>query len=273
MLYYITMSLSSGPPVGIIGGSGLYDIPGLSMTGERRVSTPFGEPSALYRTGEVSDVDVVFLPRHGANHDITPHRINYRANIWGFRELGVRRILSVNATGGIDPGLKPGDIVLPDQVLDMTQGARASTFYEDDKVVHIDFTDPYCPELRVSIIEAGKNTGTDVRDTGTYICVNGPRLESRAEIRLFGTMGAHIVGMTGMPEAALARELEICMASISVVTNYAAGISERKLTTQEVLVKMKESNGRIKRLIKETISVIPGSRQCPCKDALQGAEM
>jgi 5'-methylthioadenosine phosphorylase len=267
------MPSSNGPIVGIIGGSGLHEIPGLEFTGERRVSTPFGEPSAPYRTGAVSGVSVVFLQRHGLNHTIAPHLINYRANIRGFRELGVSRIISVNATGGIAPDLRPGDIVVPDQVLDMTQGARTSTFYEDGQVVHIDFTDPYCPELRALIKEAGKKIGTDIRDTGTYICVNGPRLESRAEIGLFGSMGADVVGMTGMPEAALARELEICMASISVVTNYAAGITGRKLTTEEVIEKMKESNERISRLVGEALPLIPLQRSCPCKDALEGASM
>jgi 5'-methylthioadenosine phosphorylase len=262
------------PLIGVIGGSGLYDIPGLGKADDRRVSTPFGEPSGPYRIGEVSGVRVAFLPRHGIHHTVPPHRINYRANIRGFKDLGVRRLISINATGGIDPGLRPGDIVLPDQVLDMTQGARASTFYDSGEVVHVDFTDPYCPELRSCLIRAAKDAGIGLRrTTGTYVCVNGPRLESRAETRMFGSMGAHLVGMTGMPEAALARELQMCMAPLAVVTNYAPGISEKKLTTEEVVREMQKSNGLINRLLISALPLIPPERDCPCKSALQGAGM
>jgi 5'-methylthioadenosine phosphorylase len=271
MVYYITMPESESPVIGIIGGSGIYDMPGFTLREERAVSTPYGEPSAAYRIGELSGAVVAFLPRHGPGHTIAPHLINYRANIWGFRELGVRRIISVNATGGMDPALSPGDIVLMDQVLDTTQGARAATFYDGGRVMHVDFTDPYCPELRAALLEAGARAGVALRPTGTYVCVNGPRLESRAEIRAFAAMGGHVVGMTGMPEAALAREAELCMASVSVVTNYAAGISERKLTTDEVVQQMAESSGRIKLLLKEAVPLVPSVRACPCKDALKGA--
>ncbi|GAB4387756.1 MAG: S-methyl-5'-thioadenosine phosphorylase [Thermodesulfovibrionales bacterium] len=260
-------------PVGLIGGSGLYEMPGFRATGERAVSTPYGEPSAPFLTGEIGGVEVAFLPRHGAGHRIAPSGINYRANIWGFRELGAQRIISVSASGGINPEFHPGEIVVLSQVIDMTQGARPSTFFEGGEVVHVDFTEPYCPELRAALLEAGGAAGLGTRDGGTYVCVNGPRLESRAEIRYFGMIGGDVVGMTGMPEAALARELEICFGAVTVVTNYAAGLAGGKLTTAEVVGKMREANERIGRLISEALPRVPAGRGCPCREALRDARM
>jgi 5'-methylthioadenosine phosphorylase len=261
------------PLVGVIGGSGLYGIPGLRALGEEAVRTPYGEPSAPYVRGEIAGLEVAFLPRHGRDHGIQPHRINYRANLYGFKQLGAERIITVNATGGMAPGLKPGHIVALDQVIDMTQGAREATFFDGDEVVHIDFTEPYCPELRDALIKAGGGTGINVAGRGTYLCVNGPRLESKAEIAHFAKIGGHVVGMTGMPEAALARELEICLAGLAVVTNFAAGISERKLTTDEVVEVMRMSNENIKVLLKAALGLVPHERKCPCRDALKGARM
>ncbi|MEJ2182185.1 MAG: S-methyl-5'-thioadenosine phosphorylase [Nitrospirota bacterium] len=268
MVYYITMQ-----SVGVIGGSGLYDIEGLKILEQRELETPYGRPSAPFALGELDGVRLVFLPRHGLRHEIAPHRVNYRANIRGFRDLGAERIISVNATGGINPSLAPGDLVVLDQVLDMTQGARPGTFYEEGEVVHVDFTEPYCPELRASALLAGKEAGLALRAEGTYLCVNGPRLESRAEVRFFARGGADLVGMTAMPEAVLARELEMCLLGISVVTNRAAGLTGQKLTTEEVVQMMKESTRRLRLLIKETVARIPPRRHCPCKDALTGARM
>jgi 5'-methylthioadenosine phosphorylase len=259
--------------IGVIGGSGLYGISSLRNTRDVAVNTPFGEPSAPYRVGELSGARVAFLPRHGLSHGIPPHRINYRANLWGFKELEIERILSINASGGINTELSPGRIVLLEQVIDFTQGARQGTFYDDEEVVHVDFTDPYCPELRRLVSDAGAGTNMDLYESGTYICVNGPRLESRAEIGFFGRMGADVIGMTGMPEASLARELEMCFSGISIVTNYAAGISERKLTTTEVVEVMKESNERIVKLLEATVSRVPALRSCACGDALEGSRM
>lgn len=256
-----------------MGGSGLYEIEGLKITKEVHISTPYGEPSSVYKIGTIGDKEIVFLPRHGIPHSIPPHKINYRANIWGFRTLGVERIISVSAVGGINKNLYPGDIVLLDQIIDMTYGARESTFYDKDKVVHIDFTYPYCPEMRYFIVKASQNIGLPIKFTGTYICVNGPRLETAKEIQFFSLIGADVVGMTAMPEASLARELEICISGISVVTNHAAGISESKLTTTEVVETMKQSIDRIKSLLKEVIRHIPPARACPCKDALKDSEL
>lgn len=257
--------------IGIIGGSGLYKIEGIAFKEEKDISTPYGKPSASYRIGELGGIEVAFLPRHGSPHKIAPHKINYRANIWGFREIGVKRIISVSAVGGINPQMKPGDIVVLDQIIDMTEN-RASTFY-DDEVVHIDFTEPYCLELRNAILESGERTGVSLKDRATYLCVNGPRLETAAEIKAFSLLGADVVGMTGMPEASLARELELCFSGISVVTNYAAGISGKKLTTTEVVEKMTETIEKIKLLLKETIGLLQVNRNCNCKDALKDAKM
>jgi len=258
--------------IGVLGGSGLYEIPGLIIKEYRKTATPFGDPSDAYMIGIFSGREIVFLPRHGHKHTIQPHRINYRANIWGFRELGVERIISVSAVGGIHPEMKPGVIVIPDQIIDMTRG-REATFYTKDEVVHIDFTEPYCPELRESLLRAGELSGIPLEKSGTYICVDGPRLETRAEITFFSGIGANMVGMTAMPEASLAREAELCYAGVGVVTNYAAGIAGEKLTTTEVVEMMRDSTSRVANLLKEVFCLIPAERRCACRDALKGAQV
>lgn len=259
--------------LGIIGGSGIYDIEGLGTTEEVSVETPYGKPSANYKAGEFEGRRALFLPRHGADHSIAPHKINYRANIWGFKSLGVENIIAVGAVGGINSSLKPGDIVILDQLIDFTFGARQSTFFEDNKVAHIDFTEPYCARMRKLIMSAAEKVRVAVKNSGTYICVNGPRLETAQEIRHFSMIGADVVGMTGMPEAVLAREAEICLCGVAVVTNYAAGISKEKLTVTEVVETMKQANDRLKRLIREVALQLPAERLCSCKDTLKNAVM
>ncbi|MDA8169947.1 MAG: S-methyl-5'-thioadenosine phosphorylase [Nitrospiraceae bacterium] len=263
------------PLIGVIGGSGLYGIPGLEEVGRKAVKTPFGDPSDSYLIAEFSGgVQAVFLPRHGAGHAVAPHKINYRANIWGMKELGVERIIAVNATGGIDSAFAPGSIVIPDQILDFTGGGRPATFYEEKDVVHVDFTEPYCPELRASLLGAAKKAGVPAAGKGTYVCTNGPRLESRAEVAFYAKAGGHVVGMTGMPEAILARELELCYSAIAVVTNFAAGVSDaKKLTTTEVIEYMGKSAEAIRQILKEVFPLIPGRRGCPCKDALKDSRL
>jgi 5'-methylthioadenosine phosphorylase len=252
--------------IGVIGGSGLYEIKGFILKGRKRIATPYGKPSGQYLTGKIGKTDIIFLPRHG-------HMINYRANIWGFKKLGVDRILSISAVGGIKKGLKPGDIVVLDQVLDMTK-ERKSTYYDGKEgVVHIDFTEPFCPELHRILIKAGKQSKVPLKNGGTYVAVEGPRLETASEIKSFSILGGDVVGMTGMPEASLARELEICYSGISVVANYAAGISKKKLTVPEVMEAMKDSTEKIKRLLKEAFRLIPEQRKCPCKNALKEAKI
>jgi 5'-methylthioadenosine phosphorylase len=257
--------------IGLIGGSGLYEIEELVVYDEKTLTTPFGAPSSSYKIGRIRDAEIAFLARHGTSHNIPPHMVNYRANIWGFKTLRVERIISVNAVGGINKMLKPRDIVIPDQIQDFTFGSRASTFYDGDEVVHVDFTNPYCPEIRDCMTTASKTTGIQIVPKGAYICVNGPRLETAKEIDFFSSIGADIVGMTAMPEAILARELQICMASLSVVTNYAAGISTAKLTTTEVVAVMKGSMEKIRLIIKEAVKLIPTVRNCLCKEALKDA--
>ncbi len=260
------------PKIGIIAGSGFHEIEGVEVRELRKMATPYGEPSDIYRISEWEGMEFAFLSRHGTPHHIPPHRINYRANIWGFREIGVERIISVNSVGGINREMAPGTITVPDQIIDMTHG-RESTFYDGNDVFHIDFTTPYCPELREAIILAGRKSAIELKGSGTYICVNGPRLESRAEIEHFAKIGADMVGMTVMPEACLARELEICFAVIAVIANPAAGISGKRLKTAEVMETMKKSMGRIGSLIMETLKIIPGKRECDCRDALKDAKM
>jgi len=260
--------------IGVIGGSGLYDIPGVRFVKEETVETPYGPPSDKFRVGELDGKTIVFLPRHGAGHALPPHKINYRANIWGMRSLGADQIFAVNATGAIDPELGPGSIVLPDQIIDFTMGGRPATFYESGDVVHVDFTRPYCPELRRVLAEAAGKAGIPVVGSGTYVAVNGPRLETAAEIQFFSRIGGHILGMTGMPEAVLARELEMCFSVLAVVTNYAAGVKEeKKLTTTEVLEVMARSTEKVKGILKEAFSLIPEKRTCPCPEALKDARL
>ncbi|MFO0753088.1 MAG: S-methyl-5'-thioadenosine phosphorylase [Thermodesulfovibrionales bacterium] len=255
--------------IGLIGGSGLYEMEGLSPLREVSLSTPFGEPSAPYRIGTFGGSEVAFLARHGNPHRFPPHRVNYRANIWGFKSLGVERIIAVSAVGGINRDMPPGSLVLLDQIVDMTYGARPSTFYEEDRVVHVDFTEPYCAGMRESILAASRTAGLPLVEKGTYVCVNGPRLETAKEIEFFASIGADVVGMTAMPEASLAREAELCLAGIAVVTNRAAGISGGKLTTNEVVETMRGSLEALQSLLGSVLLRLPSSRTCACKDALQ----
>jgi 5'-methylthioadenosine phosphorylase len=258
---------------GVIGGSGLYEIKGFTLKNKKRISTPFGKPSDQYLLGEIDGCEIIFLPRHGKQHNIPPHMINYRANIWGFRKLGAERIISVSAVGGIKKGLKPGDLVVLDQVLDMTRN-RKSTYYDgEDGVVHIDFTEPYCQELRSVLLKAGRRSRVTLKNGGTYTAVEGPRLESASEIRSFAILGGDVVGMTGMPEASLARELEMCYAGLSVVANYAAGMSRKKLTVTEVMEAMRDSTEKIKKMLKTSFSMIPDERNCTCGEALKEARI
>jgi 5'-methylthioinosine phosphorylase len=260
------------PDIGVIVGSGFGEMEGTEEKRSEKISTPYGDPSDAYRVYEISGVEAAFLARHGRLHHVPPHKINYRANLWGFKELGVKRILSVSAAGGISTGVMPGDIVVADQVIDMTS-CRPSTFFEEDEAVHVDFTSPYCKDLRELLLRAGGRSSIELRDGGTYICVNGPRLETTAEIRFFASIGADIVGMTAMPEASLARELEVCFGLISVVTNYAAGISGKPLTVTEVIEVMRRSRRPLWRILEGLVRMLPADRDCECSKALKEARM
>lgn len=260
------------PVFGIISGSGLYDVPGLEITDSVKVSTPYGEPSDVYRIGSISGKEIAFLPRHGALHHIPPHRINYRANMWGFRELGIRKIITIGAAGGITGTMIPGALTVPDQIIDFTKG-RNSTFYDENEVVHIDFTDPFCSDLRQHIMGAAGKAAIKVITSGTYVCTNGPRLETAAEIRAYKQLGADMVGMTAMPEAVLARELEICLAGLYVITNSAAGIAKDKLTVREVVETMAVSTEKIKMIIKAFFGMDFPGPACFCGQALKDSKI
>jgi 5'-deoxy-5'-methylthioadenosine phosphorylase len=219
--------------LGIIGGSGLTRLQTLEIERQEVVRTPFGEPSAPFSIGKIDDISVVFLPRHGAGHSVPPHRVNYRANIWAMNALGIQNVIGVAAVGGITQ--PPGVLCIPHQIVDYTWG-RAHTFYDSDleQVIHVDLTEPYCESLRGELLAAGARQGLPMVAQGTYGATQGPRLESAAEIVRLERDGCDLVGMTGMPEAALARELGLCYACCAVVVNWAAGKRDGPITMHEI---------------------------------------
>ena len=219
--------------IGIIGGSGLARLEALEVERRQVVLTPYGEPSSSMTFGTLEELPVVFLPRHGSAHNIPPHEVNYRANIWAMQHVGVKHVIGIASVGGITQ--PPGRVVIPDQIIDYTWG-RQHTYVETDltKVTHIDFTEPYCEELRQRLIQAAENTGLEVVGTGTYGATQGPRLETRMEIKRMEQDGCDLVGMTGMPEASLAREIDLCYASCAFVVNWAAGKSAGPITMREI---------------------------------------
>lgn len=243
----------------VIGGSGLYQFADLHVLEQKKINTPFGEPSDVITKGQLQNSMVYFLPRHGAKHHLPPHMVNYRANLFALRELGVTHILAVNAVGGTTAYLQAGDIVIPDQLIDYTYG-REHTFSDGsgniisgNQVHHIDFTEPFDIALRNRIITAAQKIALPVVKQGVYGCMQGPRLESAAEIKRLANDGCTLVGMTAMPEAALARELNMAYASISIVANLAAGLSEIPLTVEDIHAVVANGLEKIQRLIKETI--------------------
>ncbi len=256
----------------IIGGTGVYDPRVLSDIREEEVRTPYGD--VRLRVGTYKGEEVAFLPRHGAKHSVPPHLINYRANIWALKELGVERVVATTAVGSLNRNMKPGDFVLVDQFIDFTKG-RPSTFFNggEQGVVHTDFTEPYCPEIRGVLRQAAQAAGITLHDGGTYVCTEGPRFETPAEIRMFERLGGDLVGMTNVPEVVLAREIGICYATVSMVTNFAAGISPNILTHDEVLEVMAGNGEKLKKLILGTLGSIPVARGCGCGNtpgAMQG---
>ena len=221
--------------IGIIGGSGLASLRALNIERREMVHTPYGEPSGPYSIGTFDGIEVIFQPRHGAGHTIPPHAVNYRANIWGFRDLGAEKIIGMAAVGGITGNMCPGSISVPDQIIDYTH-SRKHTFFDSDlsPVTHIDFTEPYCEDLRQSLLKAGDKSGTHMIDKATYGATQGPRLETAAEINRMENDGCDIVGMTGMPEASLASELGLCYACCAVTVNWAAGRSDGPIRMEEI---------------------------------------
>jgi len=258
--------------IGIIGGSGVYDITKELKTIEKKVvKTPYG------RSGEISLFEihgkkVAFMARHSGNHSCPPHKINYRANIWGLHTLGVKQIIATNAVGSLELEIAPGSLVVVDDFIDFTS-LREKTFY-DGEVVHVDVTEPYCNRLR-NLIIANKSVVSNGNfvEKGVYVCNEGPRFESPAEIRMFQKLGGDLVGMTGLPEAVLAREKEICYASICIVSNYGASISPDKLTMKEVFEIMELKNREIIDLIYKTIETMDEDYECSCLHALDGSSI
>lgn len=235
----------------IIGGSGLYDLGGeFAADGQVARDTPYGDTSAEILLGRWHDLPLAFLPRHGTAHSLPPHRVNYRANIWALKQQGVSRVISVNAVGGISAELEPQTLAVPDQIVDYTSG-REQTFFDgsDGQSRHIDFSWPYDSQLRAIIIEAGAQQGLQLVSSGTYGCSNGPRLETAAEIVRMRNDGCSMVGMTGMPEAALARELDLEYACLALVVNWAAGIQQQAISMQEINAHIEQGMQKVKTLL------------------------
>ena len=249
----------------IIGGTGVYDPRLLEDLKEEQVRTPYGV--IRVQTGSYKGERVAFLPRHGEGHSIPPHKINFRANIWGLKALGVECVLATAAVGSLNPAMKPGEFVIVDQFLDFTK-SREHTFYDggENGVVHTDMTEPYCPNLRRSLIETGRELGLAVHDQGVYVCTEGPRFETPAEIRAYRMLGGDVVGMTSVPECVLAREAGLCYAAMAMVTNMAAGISEGPLTHDEVVAIMAQNTDAVRRLALETIAKGPAHAGCACRN-------
>ena len=243
--------------VAIIGGTGLTSLSGLHIVRREMVKTPFGKPSCPVVHGILSDTEVVFLPRHGVGHTIPPHQINYRANIWALKQVGVQAVLAVNAVGGIHPDLEPGQLMLPDQIIDYTW-SRGHTFFEHEltRVVHIDFTNPYSARLRDALCEAASDAGIEVWKTGTYATTQGPRLETAAEIDRLERDGCDVVGMTGMPEAALAKELSLEYAACAVIVNHAAGRGPGEITMEIIQANLGVAMQRVHSLLEHVIPLV-----------------
>ncbi|MHB8453190.1 MAG: S-methyl-5'-thioinosine phosphorylase [Acidiferrobacterales bacterium] len=240
--------------VAIIGGSGLTQLKNLEITRREVMRTPYGEPSAPLIYGQISGKQAVFLPRHGHGHTIPPHAVNYRANIWAIKETGATHVIAVNAVGAITRSLVPGSLVFPDQIIDYTYG-REHTFFGNEKkpVTHVDFTFPYCKELRLALSVAAREAGLEAADRGTYATTQGPRFETIAEIDRMDRDGADIVGMTGMPETGLARELGLCYASIAVVANPAAGRADGEISLPEIEETLAVGMKKVRTLLEHVI--------------------
>ncbi|MHB1279809.1 MAG: S-methyl-5'-thioinosine phosphorylase [Acidithiobacillus sp.] len=251
--------------VGIIGGSGLTRLKNLQIRNRRVIRTPFGETSGPLTFGQLGGQAVVFIARHGYGHTIPPHRVNYRANIWALHHVGVTHVIAVAAVGGITAAMQSGVLCLPDQMIDYTSG-RPSTFFEggESMVVHIDFSEPYCQRVRERLLQAAGSADIVVIDGGTYAATQGPRLETIAEIRRIERDGGDVVGMTGAPEAVLAREIGLCYAPLSLVVNPAAGKSAEPITMEAIDAVMHEGMGRVRKVLENAVPLLADCRQCSC---------
>ena len=270
----MTDAPSARADLGVIGGSGFYEF--LSEAERVAVSTPFGDPSDELVIGELEGRRIAFLARHGQGHRFQPHRVNYRANLWALRSVGVRQVLSPCAVGSLRPELGPGAIVVPDQVVDRTWGREHTVYAAEGPVVHVGFADPYCPHGRRAVVDSARAAGKQVADSGTLVVINGPRFSSKAESHWHQQAGWAAVGMTAMPEAAIARELAMCFTTIALVTDHDAGVHGGEAVTHEEVLRVFAKNvDALKQLLRSTIGAMPETEPddiaaCPCRRALDG---
>jgi 5'-methylthioadenosine phosphorylase len=256
--------------IGLIGGTGVYDPEIFTDIKEYKIYTPFGAPSDKYMVGALKGRRIAFLPRHGRLHSYPPHNVNYRANIWGFKALGVKRLISVSATGSLQPDYDPGELVIPDQCFDWTR-QRKKTFFDTGVTAHASLADPFCPELRQFIIDKAKKIKLPLFEKGTYITIEGPQFSTRAESIFYKNQGFHIIGMTMNPEINLAREAELCYATIAMITDYDVW-AEKPVSHEEVIQTMQKNIGKVRNLLAEVIpNMIEEQSKCECGTALQGA--
>ena len=257
--------------IGVIGGSGLYQIEGLSNIEEVALNTPFGEPSDIITIGTLQSTRVAFLPRHGRGHHISPAELPARANIYALKSLGVEHIISISAVGSLKEDIHPLDLVVPDQLIDRT-GSRPNTFFGQGLVAHIGFADPFCPTLSRILYETARKTRANVHQGGTCVVIEGPSFSTRAESFLYRSWGASVVGMTALPEAKLAREAEICYATLAFVTDYDCWHqSQESVTVEMVIANLQRSVEITKNTVKTAVSQIPKRRECQCATALKDA--
>ena len=256
--------------IGIFGGTGIYDSGILEDAKEISMDTPYGKPSDSITVGIFKGRKIAFLPRHGKKHAIPPHMINYKANIWAFKELGITRIIAPSAVGSLKEEIEPGHFALPTQFLDFTK-SRDGSFSENGRVIHISVADPFCPELQSSILKVVKEQNFHIHKDCTYVCIEGPRFSTKAESKFYRSTGAGIIGMTLVPECQLAREAQMCYASISTVTDYDVW-AEKPVTAKEVLETLSKNVERAKRVLTDLINQIPKTRSCTCANALKEAE-
>jgi 5'-methylthioadenosine phosphorylase len=253
--------------IGVLGGSGLYEIEGLTDLSWQRLTTPFGDPSDEYLIGRFGDAKLVFLPRHGRGHRLLPHEINFRANIHGMKQLGVEWIISVSAVGSLREEIRPGDIVIIDQFIDRTR-VRTSSFFGEGVVAHVSFADPVCSSLAEVLFASTEATGARVHKGGTYVVIEGPMFSTRAESRLYRSWGADVIGMTNLPEAKLAREAEICYATVALSTDYDCWHeTEEDVTVEAVMAVIRKNVDIAKRIVKNAVRRIPRERGCGCLSA------
>lgn len=257
--------------LGVIGGTGLYEMEGLDNVREVEVDTPFGDPSAPFVTGSLGGAEMVFLPRHGKGHRLLPTEVNNRANIFGMKKLGVERVLSVGAVGSLRVEIAPGHVVVPDQFIDRTS-KRPSTFFGDGVVAHVQFADPFCASLRAAVAEAAGAQDIRVHGSGTYVCMEGPQFSTRAESHLYRSWGADVIGMTNLQEAKLAREAEICFATIALATDYDCWNEEAgDVEIEEVIAVLQQNADVARRIIRGAVERVTPERACPCATALSVA--